>query len=74
MIMKKNLNNTDKTVRTLLAILLAALYITRIVSGIPGIILMVIATFLLITAFVRFCPVYHLLGISTKKTAPPEKE
>lgn len=72
--MKKNLNNTDKTIRTLLSIALAVLYITGIVSGITGIILMVIATFLLITAFVRFCPVYHLLGISTKKPDPAEKE
>lgn len=70
--MKANINNTDKTIRILLAILLVVLYIAGVVSGTLGIILLIVAIVLLLTALINFCPVWQLLGINTrKKTSPP---
>jgi hypothetical protein len=64
--MKSNISNTDGTVRILLSILLASLYIIGIISGVEGIILLAIAAILMMTAFINFCPVYYFIGILTK--------
>lgn len=73
--MKANVNGTDKAVRILAAVFLIVLYITKIISGTAGIFLLAFGGILLITAFVNFCPIYHFLGISTKKktSQSPEK-
>lgn len=65
--MKKNMGNTDKAVRTLIALLIAALSYFEIISGILGNALLILAIILLITSFVNFCPLYRLFGINTRK-------
>ena len=65
--MKANMGNTDKGIRIVAAIVAAVLYFTGTVTGIPGIILLVVAGIFLLTSFISFCPIYKLLGISTKK-------
>lgn len=65
--MKPNINGIDKAVRIVLAIALVALYFTNVVSGTLGIVSLAVAVILLATALISFCPVWHLLGISTKK-------
>ncbi|MDE0535923.1 YgaP family membrane protein [Tenacibaculum sp. L6] len=65
--MKKNMGNTDKAIRTLIALLIAALSYFEIISGVLGNILLVLAIILLITSFVNFCPLYRLFGINTRK-------
>ncbi|MEO9021193.1 MAG: DUF2892 domain-containing protein [Ginsengibacter sp.] len=65
--MKSNIGFIDKTVRILIAALVLVLYFTNVISGIPAIILFIVAAILLITAFINFCPIWHFLGISTKK-------
>jgi zinc transporter ZupT len=65
--MKANLHDVDKVARIILAIVVAVLYFTGVISGTVAIILAVIAAFLVVTVFIRFCPIYHFLGISTKK-------
>ena len=65
--MKKNMGNTDKAVRTLIALIIAALSYFEIISGLLGNILLVLAIILLITSFVNFCPLYRLFGINTRK-------
>lgn len=65
--MKPNINGIDKAVRIVLAIALVALYFTNVVSGTLGIVFLAVAVILLATALINFCPVWHLLGISTKK-------
>lgn len=65
--MKKNMGNTDKAIRTLIALIIAALSYFEIISGVLGNILLVLAIILLITSFVNFCPLYHLFGINTRK-------
>jgi heme/copper-type cytochrome/quinol oxidase subunit 4 len=63
--MIKNVGQTDKIVRIVLAILLAALDFFEVINGAFSWILSVFAIVLLVTAFMNFCPVYKLLGKST---------
>ncbi|MEO7316234.1 MAG: DUF2892 domain-containing protein [Ginsengibacter sp.] len=65
--MRANINSTDKVVRILLAVVAVVLYFTGTVTGTPGIILLIVGGILLLTSLISFCPIYHLLGISTKK-------
>ncbi|MCF8253797.1 MAG: DUF2892 domain-containing protein [Bacteroidia bacterium] len=66
--MKKNMNNTDRIVRVVLAILFAALYFTGTVTGTVGLVLVVLGGVFLATSVISFCPLYTLVGFSTCKT------
>jgi glucokinase len=66
--MKKNMNNTDRIVRVVLAILFAALYFTGTVAGTAGLVLVVLGGVFLATSVISFCPLYTLVGFSTCKT------
>ena len=63
--MKKNMGGADRIIRTIIAIVVAALYFTGTVSGTLGIILMVLAAIFLLTSFISFCPLYMPFGIKT---------
>ncbi|MFA9190630.1 DUF2892 domain-containing protein [Flavobacterium sp. FZUC8N2.13] len=65
--MKHNMGKTDKTIRVIIAIALATLYLTNTVTGNLGIILMAIAVIVLITVGINFCPMYTPWGINTNK-------
>lgn len=65
--MKKNVGNLDKIVRLILAVVLAVLFATNIISGTLGIIALVFAAVLLITSSISFCGLYSILGINTCK-------
>lgn len=65
--MKKNMGNTDKVIRILLAIIIAVLYFTNVISGTAAIVLGIFAVIFLLTSFVSFCPLYTVFKISTAK-------
>ncbi|MBK8442991.1 MAG: DUF2892 domain-containing protein [Sphingobacteriales bacterium] len=65
--MKKNMGTTDKAVRILVAVVIAALYYTGTISGTLAIVLLALAIIFLLTSFLNFCPLYTLFGISTLK-------
>ncbi len=65
--MKKNMGTIDRSIRTILALVVAVLYFTGNISGMAAIILGVLAIIFLITSFVGFCPLYTVLGISSNK-------
>ncbi len=65
--MKKNMGTTDKIIRLIIAVILAALYFSGIVTGTPGIVLLVVAVVLAITTLTGFCGLYTLFGINTCK-------
>lgn len=65
--MKKNMGTIDRTVRILLAILIAVLYFTNQISGIAAVILGIFAIVFLLTSFMGFCPLYVPLKLSTIK-------
>jgi hypothetical protein len=66
--MKKNMGNTDRIMRIILATLFAALYATGTVSGNSGFILLLLGAYFLATAAISLCPLYNLLGINTDST------
>lgn len=51
-----------------IAIAIAILFFTKIISGVLGIALMILAGVFLVTSFIGFCPIYTLFGINTCKT------
>jgi hypothetical protein len=66
--MKTNMGGTDKIARIIVAFLLVILYFKGIVTGVLGIILLVVAGVFIITSLIGFCPLYTLFGYSTCKT------
>jgi hypothetical protein len=65
--MKKNMGTSDRVIRIILAIIVITLYATDKITGILGIVLMVLAGVFVLTSFIRFCPLYAPFGISTCK-------
>lgn len=63
--MTKNMGSTDKMIRILIAIVIAILFYTNVISGTLGLVLSIIALIFAITSFISFCPLYTLLGVST---------
>ena len=64
--MKHNMGNTDRHARTILGIALAAAVLGNFVQGMVAIVAGVLAIVMLVTAWVKFCPIYALLGIHTQ--------
>jgi uncharacterized membrane protein len=67
--MKKNMGNTDKIVRVIIAVIIAALYFTNTLTGTLGIVLLVLAGVFVLTSAISFCPLYAPFGLSTCKNA-----
>lgn len=65
--MSKNLASLDRTVRILAAVILFVLILTGGLTGTAAIILGILAAVLLATGTVAFCPIYHMMGISSLK-------
>ncbi len=64
------MGSTDKIIRIVIAIVIAALFFTNVISGVLGIILLVLAGVFVLTSLISFCPLYTLFGMST---CPKEK-
>ena len=65
--MKKNMGNIDKMLRVLVAVVIAVLYYTGLVSGTVAIVLLGLAAVFLLTSLMSFCPLYAPFGLSTCK-------
>lgn len=65
--MKKNMGTADKVIRILIAVVIAALYFTNVISGTLAIVLGVLAVVFVLTSFISFCPLYLPFGINTSK-------
>lgn len=63
--MKKNMGSADRLIRIAVAAIIAVLFLTNVISGTLGIVLLVLAAVFLLTSFVGFCPLYGPLGINT---------
>jgi hypothetical protein len=63
--MKKNMGNADRTIRVLVAALIAVLYFTNTVTGTFGYILLAFGVIFLLTSFTGSCPLYSVFGINT---------
>ena len=65
--MKANMGMVDRAIRTLLAVVVGILYFTGQISGTAAIVLGILAIVFLLTSAISFCPLYTLIGLSTKK-------
>lgn len=65
--MKKNMGSTDKIIRILFAIVVAVLFYTKTVEGTLALVLGILATVMVATSLISFCPLYLPFGISTCK-------
>ena len=65
--MKKNMGMADRTVRTILAVVIAILYFTNQITGVAAIVLGIFAVVFLLTSFMSFCPLYLPFKLSTMK-------
>lgn len=65
--MTKNVGTVDRIVRIVLALAIAILIFTGVLSGTLAIILGVLAAVFLLTGIIGFCPLYTLFKLSTAK-------
>lgn len=65
--MKKNMGLADRIVRIGIAAIILVLFLTDIVAGTLGIVLLVVALIMVLTSFIKICPLYLPFGISTCK-------
>jgi hypothetical protein len=66
--MKKNMGNADRIIRVIIAVIIAALYFTNVITGTLGIVLLALAGIFVLTSLLSFCPLYAPFGLSTCKT------
>jgi hypothetical protein len=63
--MKLNMGGADRIIRALIAVAIAVLYFTNVITGTLGIVLLVVGAVFLLTSIVGFCPLYAPFGIRT---------
>ena len=63
--MTRNMGNTDRVIRTVLGVLLLALWVLGSIKGVLGIVLGVVGLIFILTSTVSFCPIYSLFGMRT---------
>jgi hypothetical protein len=69
--MKKNMGNTDRIIRVILAAVIAVLYFTNVITGTLAYVLLALGGIFLLTSLIGFCPLYVPFGLNTcarKKT------
>ncbi len=66
--MKPNMGTIDRIIRVILAIVFAVLYFSGTVTGVWGIILLILGIVFLLTSLVSFCPLYLPFKITTRKS------
>ncbi|HEX9902160.1 MAG TPA: DUF2892 domain-containing protein [Acidobacteriota bacterium] len=65
--MKKNMGETDRLIRVLLAIVIAVLIWIKVLPYWLALVLGALGIIFLLTSLFRFCPLYVLFKISTVK-------
>jgi hypothetical protein len=65
--MKSNMGYIDRAIRIVVAVIIAVLYFSNVISGTVDILLMILAGVFIITSFIGFCPLYLPFRISTQK-------
>lgn len=63
--MKKNMGNADRIIRVIIAAILTSLYFTGIITGTPGIVLVILSLIFVLTSTISYCPLYAPFGLST---------
>ena len=61
----KNMGKADKIVRVLIAVLFTVLFLNQVITGVIGVILVILAGVFLLTSVVGTCPLYLPFKINT---------
>ncbi len=64
--MKSNMGSTDRIIRLIVSVLVLILFMTDVISGTLGWVLIAIAAIFTLTSMINFCPLYTILGVNTK--------
>lgn len=64
----QNMGRIDRVIRIALAVLFGFLYFSGTVTGVLGIILLVLGVVFILTSLFSFCPLYLPFNITTKKS------
>lgn len=64
--MRKNMGMSDRSIRTAIVIAIVVAYFAGAISGTLAIVLGIVAAAFLLTSLIGMCPVYSLLGISSR--------
>jgi hypothetical protein len=72
--MKKNIGNTDKLIRLVIALVIAVLYFTNVIDGTLAIVLGIVALAMVVTSLLGFCGLYAILGCNTCKVETSVKK
>ncbi len=59
------MGNADRAIRVVIAILIAVLYFTNVISGTLALVLIFLAAVFVLTSLISFCPLYSLIGVNT---------
>lgn len=62
------MGSADRAIRLLLAAVLVILNFSGVISGVVGLIALVVAAVFTVTTLVGYCPLYSLIGVKTCKT------
>ena len=63
----KNMGKADKIIRLLIAVVLTVLFLNHVITGVFGIVLVILAAVFVLTSFVGTCPLYLPFKINTNK-------
>ncbi|MBC7487789.1 MAG: DUF2892 domain-containing protein [Cytophagaceae bacterium] len=64
--MIKNMGGFDRISRTIIALVIIALFFNHIISGTLGIMLIILSVVFIATSFMSFCPLYTFFNFSSK--------
>lgn len=59
------MGSADRIIRVIIAVIIATLYFTNVITGALGIVLLILAAVFVLTSFISFCPIYAPFGLST---------
>lgn len=63
-----NMGTIDRIIRLLLAVTVAILYLTGVITGVVAIILGALGLIFVVASSLGFCPIYVPLNLSTRST------
>jgi len=62
------MGSADRIIRVMIAAIVVTLYVTNVITGTLGIVLMALAGIFVLTSLVSFCPLYAPFGLTTCPT------
>jgi len=71
--MKKNVGTIDKVIRIVFAIAVITLFLTNVISGVLGIVLLALSAILVVTSMIGVCPLYIVMGLNSVEKSTNSK-